>query len=79
LHGHGAGTPLKLADWWTRYIVPPGGVVCDPFIGSGTMGLAALENNRSIIGIERDEGHFQTAQRRLERAMSLLYQMEFAT
>jgi DNA modification methylase len=76
-NGHGAGTPQKLADWWTRYIVPPGGVVCDPFIGSGTMGLAALENNCSIIGIERDEGHFKTAQRRLERAMSLPYQIAF--
>jgi len=33
-HGHGAGTPLKLADWWVRYICPPGGTVCDPFIHS---------------------------------------------
>ena len=52
-HGHGAGTPLKLADWWVRYICPPGGTVCDPCVGSGTMMLAAIQNGCNGIGIEK--------------------------
>jgi site-specific DNA-methyltransferase (cytosine-N4-specific) len=69
-HGHGAGTPLKLADWWTRYICPPGGTVCDPFMGSGTMGLAALQNGCGFIGVEKmpGQGYFATAQQRIEQA-----------
>lgn len=64
-HGHGAGTPLKLADWWTRYICPPGGTVCDPFTGSGTMGIAALNNGCNFVGCEKMEKHYETACTRL--------------
>jgi DNA modification methylase len=71
--GHPAGTPSPLADWWTRYISPPGGVVCDPFIGAGTMGLAALARGRSIIGIERDPTYFATAERRIAEASDTLF------
>ena len=49
---HSAGTPLKLVDWWTRYIVPPGGTVLDPFCGAGTMGVVAIRNDCDFIGIE---------------------------
>lgn len=64
-YGHGAGTPLKLADWWTRYICPPGGVVADWFTGSGTMGLAALQNGCSFLGIEKMPKYYEIAQKRL--------------
>jgi len=78
---HGAGTPLKLADWWTRYICPPGGVALDPFMGSGTMGIAAVQNGCSFIGIEKEDrqGYFPTAKERIEKAQAE-YQpvMEFA-
>lgn len=67
-HGHGAGTPLELAKWWTRYICPPGGVVLDPFAGSGTMGLAAIGYGDSFIGIERMDKHYQTMRRRIDAA-----------
>lgn len=68
-HGHGAGTPEDLADWWTRYICPPGGTVLDPFVGSGTMGRAAVLLGRSFIGIERDAGYFKIAQERIADAL----------
>lgn len=68
--GHGAGTPLPLAAWWTRYICPPGGVVCDPFTGSGTMGIAALESDRTFVGVERDAGYVEIARRRLAEVVS---------
>ena len=69
-HGHGAGTPFNLADWWTRYISPPGGVVCDPFMGSGTMGLAAIARGRQFVGVERDAGYFAIAEARIRAAES---------
>jgi hypothetical protein len=65
-HGHGAGTPEPLADWWTRYICPPDGTILDPFVGSGTMALAAMKRGRKAIGIERDPGYFATACGRVE-------------
>ena len=70
-HGHGAGTPLRLADWWTRYIVPKGGTVADWFLGSGTMGVAAVQNGCNFIGIERldEPGYFPTAQERIGEAL----------
>lgn len=45
--GHGAGTPYDVAAWWVRYLCPPGGVVADPFAGSGTVGRAATDTGRS--------------------------------
>ena len=65
-HGHGAATPEAWCDWWVRYISPEGGTICDPFMGSGTTGLAALKRGRSFIGIERDPGYFATATARIE-------------
>lgn len=63
--GHSAATPYDVADWWTRYISPPDGTLVDPFMGSGTMGLAALKRGRSFIGIESDPGYFRIAESRI--------------
>jgi DNA modification methylase len=69
--GHGAGTPIFLADWWVRYISPAGGVVADWFAGSGTMGLAALKHGRSFIGVEKMPEYHAIAERRITEAMPL--------
>lgn len=74
--GHGAGTPLALCSWWTRYLCPPGGRVLDPFCGSGTVGLAALAHGAEFVGIERVPEYVEIARRRLaageaEHAMPL--------
>lgn len=63
--GHGAATPEPLCDWWVRYITPDDGAVCDPFMGSGTTGLATLKRGRRFIGIERNAGYFATASARI--------------
>jgi DNA modification methylase len=68
--GHGAGTPLELAKWWTRYIVPPEGVVLDPFSGVATMGLAALAYGNQYIGIEQVSKYHETSQRRIEEVLA---------
>jgi DNA modification methylase len=65
-HGHGAGTPLAVCDWWIRYISPPGGIVLDPFMGSGTTGVACQRLGRSFIGIEIDPVYHAIAKRRIK-------------
>lgn len=67
-HGHGAGTPYRLAEWWTKYLTKPGDVVCDPCMGSGTMGLAAQALGRAFIGIEREWSYYEIAERRIAEA-----------
>lgn len=64
-HDHGAATPAKLTAWWVRYLCPKGGVVLDPFTGSGTTGLAALADGASFLGCEGYAQHYETAASRL--------------
>lgn len=47
----------------------PEDVVFDPFLGSGTTGVAAVNTGRQFIGIERDDKYFAIAQKRIEDAM----------
>ncbi len=67
---HGARTPYTLCDRWVRYISPQYGTIVDPFMGSGTTGLAALNQCRSFIGIERDKDYFAIASKRIHEAHS---------
>ena len=43
-----------LMRWIVRLVVPPGGVVLDPFAGSGSTGIAAVLEGRQFVGIERE-------------------------
>ena len=47
-----------------------GEIILDPFMGSGTTGVAAVKNGRRFIGIERDPRYFEVARRRIEKALS---------
>jgi DNA modification methylase len=47
-------------------ITPPGGTVLDPFMGSGTTGVAALFESFQFVGIERDPQYHEIALRRLK-------------
>lgn len=49
-------------------VTPLLGVVCDPFMGSGTTGIACAQTGRAFIGIELDPAHFDAACRRIEEA-----------
>lgn len=53
---------------WALGIVPAGGVVLDPFAGSGSTGVAAIASGRSFIGCELTEANAETCARRLEQA-----------
>lgn len=63
--GHGAGTPLRVTDWWIRYLTRPGDTVLDCFNGSGTTGVAALKLGRKCIGIEKMEKYHLISQERI--------------
>ena len=47
---------------------PTGGIVLDPFMGSGTTGMAAVMEGRDFIGIELNEEYMEIAKRRIEWA-----------
>lgn len=69
-HGHGAGTPLDVCDWWTRYICPPDGTILDPFMGSGTTAIAAIRRNCRYIGIERFDKYYPIAKARVAEELA---------
>ena len=51
---------------------PKGGIILDPFIGSGTVGLIALLHNRKYIGIELNEEYVDLARKRIETEVKKL-------
>jgi DNA modification methylase len=64
---HPAVTPYDLAAWWCKYILPPEGVLLDPFSGSGTMLLGGLHHGASrVIGIEKEKKYLQITERRIK-------------
>ena len=57
---------LRLASWWARYILPPGGTLLDPFVGSGTTLAAGLDNGASkVIGIDKEKKYIKMAAKRV--------------
>lgn len=66
---HPAVFPESLAKDHILSWSNPGEIVFDPFLGSGTSGVAAVNTGRKFIGIERDDKYFAIAQKRIEDAM----------
>jgi DNA modification methylase len=62
---HPTVKPLDLMAYLCRLITPPGGVVLDPFMGSGTTIKAAIGEGFQAIGIERDPAYFAMAEHRM--------------
>lgn len=62
--------PTSLMQYLCRLTkTPSGGTVLDPFMGSGTTGIAALKEDRKFIGIELDEKYFNIAKGRIQKAI----------
>lgn len=66
--GHPTQKPLSLMVWCIEQFARGPEPILDPFMGSGTTGVAAIGLDRPFIGIERDAAHFDTACRRIETA-----------
>ena len=67
-YGHPAVFPYQLAYDHIISWSNAGDTVLDPFLGSGTTGVAAVNAGRDFIGIEIDESYFQTASERINQA-----------
>lgn len=64
---HPTQKPLPLMRWCIGFL-PKAKSILDPFMGSGTTGVAAIQMGRSFIGIEREERYFEAAVRRIREA-----------
>lgn len=65
---HPTEKPRRLMAELVADFTKPGQSICDPFMGSGTTGVAAVQAGREFIGIEQDTAHFALACRRIEDA-----------
>ena len=66
--GHPCSRALIHQRWLVYWFSDLGETVCDPFMGSGTTGVACLQESRSFIGIEIDEKYFDLAKSRIAAA-----------
>ena len=60
--GHPTQKPVRVMAWTLEQLgVPKGATVLDPYMGSGTTGIACIRLGMNFIGIERDAAHYKTA------------------
>jgi site-specific DNA-methyltransferase (adenine-specific) len=67
---HPTVKPVSLMRWLVRMICPPGGVVLDPFAGSGTTGQACVEEGFAALLCEREAEYQRDIERRMQRLTS---------
>ena len=65
---HPSQKPLEVMEWCIKQLPDDAMSVLDPFMGSGTTGVACVKLGRKFIGVEIDEGYFATACKRIEQA-----------
>ena len=65
-NNHPTVKPISLMAYLCRLITPPNGIVLDPFMGSGSTGIAAKLEGFDFIGMELDEDYFKIAETRVE-------------
>jgi site-specific DNA-methyltransferase (adenine-specific) len=65
---HPTVKPIVLMQYLIKLITPPNGTILDPFIGSGTTGIAAKLLGFDCVGIDNDPEHLETAYWRIEAA-----------
>ena len=67
---HPASFPVELAQNCILLTTDNNGLILDPFMGSGTTGVACVNTNRNFIGIELDSGYFEIAKKRIEETQN---------
>ena len=65
-NNHPTVKPIKLLEYLIRMVTPKGGVVLDPFLGSGTTAIAAKKLGYKYIGIEKEEEYIKIAKARIK-------------
>jgi DNA modification methylase len=69
-NGHPCPKPIEWARWLVERAAPKGGVILDPFMGSGTVGEACVELGRKFIGVELDPVYFEICRKRTLNAVN---------
>ena len=69
---HPTVKPVELMKYLCRLVTPKGGTVLDPFMGSGSTGMAAKDEGFNFIGIEKDEEYFDIAEARIKVSSPLM-------
>ena len=64
-NSHPTVKPIALMRYLCRLVTPKGGTVIDPFMGSGSTGIACKEEGFEFIGIEREKEYFEIAEKRI--------------
>lgn len=67
-NNHPTVKPTDLMRYLCRLVTPPNGIVLDPFMGSGSTGVAAILEGFRFVGIEREPHYHQIATKRIDRA-----------
>jgi DNA modification methylase len=66
---HPCQKPVDLLAWLVNGLTVEGETVCDPFMGSGSTGVACIRTGRKFIGVEKDARYFEIARQRLENEL----------
>ena len=74
---HPTVKPVKLMEYLIKLITPPNGIVLDPFMGSGSTGIAARSLGFRFVGIEKEKEYCEIAEKRIshiqgEKQLSIL-------
>ena len=77
-NGHPAPFPLELATRLVKMFSFVGDIVVDPFCGSGTSMVAAMQNNRNSIGIETEQLYCEQIMNRLDCERSVVFPAEIS-
>jgi len=73
---HPTVKPIELMQWLVRLVTPPGGLVLDPFAGSGSTGIAALREGFRFAGVELLPEHYEIALARIAAAKPKMRQAD---
>ena len=68
---HPTQKPIEVMRWIIENYTNVGETILDPFLGSGTTGVAAMLTGRKFIGIELDETYFAIAEQRIAKAAQM--------
>ena len=63
---HPTVKPIELMKYLCRLVTPKGGTILDPFMGSGSTGMAAKDEGFEFIGIEQEKEYFEIAKQRIK-------------
>ncbi len=69
---HPTVKPVALMRYLCRLVTPPGGIVLDPFMGSGSTGLAARREGFRFVGVETEERYCEIAAQRMAQSVMAL-------